>query len=92
MGLRRDHELNPPFSTTNSKISEVAVMTRRRSSVVSHVGREFEMGCGLCRVACGCTPFVRVLREGAFDGLKDRTTGADGSFGIVEAEGLRVQC
>ena len=54
-------------------------------------GRVCEMGWGVFLVA-GEAGVSALGEEGEEEGRKERTTGAAGSFGIRDAEGLRVQC
>ena len=66
---------------------DVDVMTK---SLSSPVGTACESGLGLFLVGCNGT----AVPLGSFvaDGRKQRTTGAEGSFGRRAADGLRVHC
>jgi len=62
-------------------------MTRRRSSPL---GSAWEIGCGVLRVGCNATTPL-TFSVSVVEGRKESTTGAEGSFGMRAAEGLRVQ-
>ena len=66
---------------------DVDVMTK---SLSSPVGRACDIRLGLFLVGCKATavPFGSFVA----DGRKERTTGAEGSFGRRAADGLRVHC